>query len=151
MPKNSLSFTRKLINSFVFCLCCSTALEAAENSQSMETFSLQGTNWQLLKLTVLGGFEFTPADPGDYVLNFRSENRLTGDSDCNSLSGTWVQEGTQLRFEPFVTTRRLCQPGSLHNNLVLYLKDVQTLQLRNDHLIMRTAVEGVEIEFESRD
>jgi len=147
----SHSSVRNLISLFGFCFCCSAALQAAENSATADTFSLQGTNWQLIKLTVLGGYEFTPADPGDYVLNFRSENRLTGDSDCNSLSGTWLQDGTNFRFEPFVTTRRLCQPGSLHNNLVLYLKDVQTLQLRNDHLIMHTAVEGVEIEFESRD
>ena len=37
--------------------------------------NLEDTNWQLLNMKVLGGFLFTPRDPSQYRLNFRSENR----------------------------------------------------------------------------
>ena len=35
---------------------------------------LEGTNWQLLNMKVLGGYLFTPEDPSQYRLNFRSDN-----------------------------------------------------------------------------
>lgn len=111
---------------------------------------LEGTNWQLVQMTVLGGFVFTPDDPGKYVLNFRSENRLTGVSDCNQISGSWQQQESTLRFDPFVSTRKLCPPGSLHNNLALYLKDAAVHEFRDDHMILTTTTEGVAIEFQAR-
>ena len=110
---------------------------------------LDVSNWRLVQMTVAGGFVFTPDDPGKYVLNFRSENRLTGTSDCNRITGSWQQEDTALRFEPFSTTRSLCPPGSLHNNLVLHLRDVVAHEFRDGHMFLSTTIEGVELEFES--
>ncbi len=118
---------------------------AAENAVTLE-----GTNWQLLNMKVLGGFLFTPDDPSKYRLNFRSENRLTGTSDCNTITGYYFQESAGFRFDPFVATRKLCPPGSLHNNLVLILKDVNSIEFREGRMYMTNGVEGVELEFEER-
>ena len=123
-------------------------VEEADVSPVAEITPLEGSNWQLVQLTVMGGFEFTPDDPGKYVLNFRSENRLTGTSDCNRISGSWQQEETVLRFEPFNATRSLCVPGSLHSNLALNLSNVVGHEFRAGHMILTTTTEGVEIEFE---
>tara|TARA_B100002003_G_scaffold251064_1_gene292870 strand:+ start:3074 stop:3541 length:468 start_codon:yes stop_codon:yes gene_type:complete len=123
-------------------------VEEAAASPVVEITPLEGSNWQLVQLTVMGGYEFTPDDPGKYVLNFRSENRLTGTSDCNRIGGSWQQEETVLRFEPFDAGRSLCQPGSLHNNLVLNLSNVVGHEFRAGHMILTTDTEGVEIEFE---
>jgi len=137
---------------FVVMAACSPAEQEVESNDVVpEIISLDGSNWQLVQLTVLGGFVFVPTDPSKYVLNFRSENRLTGTSDCNSIDGSWLQENTELRFEPFAVTSSLCPPGSLHNNLVLYLRDTAAYSFRDGHLLMTTPTEGVEIEFESRD
>lgn len=131
---------------------CSPAGEEGEtNEAEAQAASLEGTNWQLVQLTVLGGFVFTPVDANDYVLNFRSGNRLTGTSDCNSINGSWLQENDALHFDPFVTTTALCPPGSLHNNLVLYLKDVEAYHFEDGHLVLATSTDGIAIEFESRD
>ena len=119
-------------------------------AQAQEVMPLEGTNWQLVNLTVLGGFNFTPDDPGKYVLNFRSESRLTGSSDCNSLNGSWHQEGSALHFEPFSSTRKLCPPGSLHNNLLLYLRDTNAVKISSGHMVLTTDTDGVEMEFEAR-
>ncbi len=115
-----------------------------------EVITLEGTNWQLQNMKVLGGFLFTPNDPSLYRLNFRSENRLTGNSDCNTITGSYFQEGTDFRFDPFVSTRKLCSPGSLHNNLVLILKDVNAIEFRDGKLYMTNGYDGVELEFEER-
>lgn len=115
-----------------------------------EDVILEGTNWQLLNMRVLGGFLFTPDDPSQYRLNFRSDNRLTGTSDCNTITGYYFQEPSGFRFDPFVSTRKLCSPGSLHNNLVLILKDVNEIEFRDGKMYMTNGYEGVELEFEER-
>lgn len=112
--------------------------------------SLEGSNWQLVRMTVLGGYEFIPPEPAKYVLNFRSDGRLTGTSDCNDLGGLWIQEEFALRFEPFNTSRKLCAPGSLHNNLTLYLRNTTAFQMIDGNMFLSTTTEGVELEFESR-
>ena len=115
-----------------------------------EDAALEGTNWQLQSMKVLGGFLFTPDDPSLYRLNFRTENRLTGTSDCNTITGYYFQESTGFRFDPFVSTRKLCSPGSLHNNLVLILKDVNSIDFRDGKMYMTNGSDGVELEFETR-
>ena len=132
---------------------CGPAEQSANQggNSPAELIPLEASNWQLVQITVAGGFVFTPDDPAKYVLNFRSENRLTGTSDCNQITGSWQQEGTALRFEPFSATRSLCSPGSLHNTLILNLRDVLAHELRAGNMILTTPVEGVELEFETRN
>ena len=135
----------------VFTACSPAEQQGESNEVVAQLNTLEGSNWQLLKLTVLGGYEFIPEDHSKYVLNFRSDNRLTGTSDCNSINGSWLQEDAALRFDPFAATTSLCPPGSLHNNLILYLKDVSSHSFRDGHMVLTTTTEGIEIEFESRD
>ena len=135
----------------VVAACGPAEQDGESNNAASQVQSLEGSNWQLVQLTVPSGFAFVPEDHSKYVLNFRSESRLTGTSDCNSISGSWLQADTELRFDPFVATTSLCPPGSLHNNLALYLRDVSTLSFRDGHMILTTPTAGIEIEFESRD
>lgn len=134
-------------------VACSPAEQGVEEEASApaEIVALEGSNWQLVQVTVLGGFVFTADEPDKYVLNFRSENRLTGTSDCNQISGSWFQEGGGFRFDPFITSRKLCAPGSLHNNLVLNLKDANAHEFRDGHMFLTTPTEGIVIEFKNRD
>ena len=139
--------TRHLaLNTLLLLALSSNQLSLAQD----EVISLEGTNWQLLNMKVLGGFLFTPDDPSLYRLNFRSENRLTGTSDCNTITGAYFQEDTGFRFDPFVSTRKLCSPGSLHNNLALILKDVDAIEFRDGKMYMTNGYDGVELEFEVR-
>jgi len=136
---------------FVVLTACSPAVQEGESNDVVgQIMTLEGSNWQLVQLTVLGGYIFAPDENGKYVLNFRSENRLTGTSDCNSINGSWQQEDTALHFQPFSAGTSLCPPGSLHSYLALYLKDVDASSVRDGHLVLTTPTEGVEIEFEPR-
>jgi len=142
-------FLTSLLATFVSCGPTEQGGEKEAGNSVAEFVPLEGTNWQLVQLEVAGGFVFTPEEPGKYVLNFRSENRLTGTSDCNRITGSWQQESATLRFEPFSATKSLCVPGSLHNYLALNLGAVVTHTFRDGHMIMTTTTEGVEIEFEA--
>lgn len=135
----------------VLAACSPAGPEDESTDVVAEVIPLEGSNWQMVELTVLGGFVFVPDDPSKYVLNFRNGNRLTGTSDCNSIAGSWQQENTELHFEPFSSTTSLCAPGSLHSYLDMYLRDVEAHSFRDGHLVLTTPTEGIEIEFESRD
>lgn len=140
-----------LLSLLVLMAACSPADQDGESNDVVaQIIPLEGSNWQLVQLTVLGGFVFAPEDHSKYVLNFRSGNRLTGTSDCNSINGSWQQVDSALQFEPFSAGTSLCPPGSLHSYLTLYLKDVAAHSFRDGHLVLTTPTEGVEIEFEPR-
>lgn len=148
MIKTALS--RLKLATLVAAISFSSFISYAADSATSTADSLAGSNWQLVRMTVLGGYEFIPDDPTKYVLNFRSESRLTGTSDCNDLGGLWVQEQSALRFEPLSSSRKLCAPGSLHNNFALYLRDTQNFKMVNGNMLLSTTTDGVELEFESR-
>jgi heat shock protein HslJ len=143
---NKILPPRLVIGTLLLIALSSTQVGSAQE----EVIDLEGSNWQLLNMKVLGGFLFTPDDPSEYRLNFRSENRLTGTSDCNTITGSYFQESTAFRFDPFVSTRKLCAPGSLHNNLVLILKDVNAIEFRDGKMYMTNGYDGVELEFGER-
>lgn len=135
---------------FIVAITFCSSLSFAADAAVVATDSLENSNWQLVRMTVLGGYEFIPEDSTKYVLNFRSESRLTGTSDCNDLGGLWIQEGSALRFEPLSSSRKLCAPGSLHNNFSLYLRDTQAFTIVDGNLLLSTTIDEVELEFESR-
>jgi heat shock protein HslJ len=130
--------------------CLSSLAHSADIATAAQSPDLEESNWQLVRMVVLGGYEFIPTEPAKYVLNFRSDSRLTGSSDCNDLGGSWIQEGSALRFEPLSSTRKLCAPGSLHNNLYLYLRGTEAFKIVDGNMILSTTTDGVELEFESR-
>lgn len=133
----------------LLCLCIAV-LSGSIQINAQERASLENTNWQLVKMVVLGGFEFVPDDPAEYVINFRSDSRLTGTSDCNDFVGSWFQEGASLHFKPFAPSRKLCEPGSLHNNFTLLMRNVDASEMRGQHLVLTTTTDGLFLEFEAR-
>jgi len=134
----------------LFAACSPAEQEGGSNVEVVaEVESLEGSRWQLAQLTVLGGHVFEPDDPSKYDLYFRSGDRLTGSSDCNDIQGSWFQEADTLRFEPFRVTRALCAPGSLHNNLTLYMMNVSGYKLEGERLVLTTPTEEVAIEYKA--
>ena len=128
---------------------CDPATSEQANAAAEElaaTFTLEGTSWQLVRIVSIGGFEFVPEDGSGYVIRFRSGGRLTGDSDCNTLGATWIQDGNALTLEQFVTTNQLCPPGTMHNHFVSNIMNVQAFSQVDDMLIFTTHIEGVSIE-----
>ena len=118
----------------------------AEVEEQASSASMEGTSWELTGMIVLGGHVFTPDDPARYTLQFRSDNRLTGQSDCNRFTANWNrQEG--LSISDFSTTRSMCLAGSLHNFYTLYLRNANALERDGATMILRTPDEEVRLIF----
>jgi len=107
---------------------------------------LLDTSWELVDIVVLGGYVFEPEQPGDYTLRFRSEGRLTGQSDCNTFTANW-EAVENLVISNYNSTRSMCVAGSLHNYYSLYLRQVISANLSADNLVLETDTEGVRLEF----
>lgn len=108
--------------------------------------TLEGSTWELDELVALGGFVFEPDDSAKYTLNFRSDNRLTGKSDCNTYTANWNAE-QGFAITDFSSSRSLCIAGSLHNYYQLYMRDVTSLQQQNDALVLGTSTDEVRLSF----
>lgn len=86
--------------------------QAARADQPQATSAtLQDSYWKLVELqgkpvTLLAGQErevrITLASP---------DQRLMGFSGCNALGGSYVQNGTSLKFEKLASSMRLCEPA----------------------------------------
>jgi len=129
-------------------VACGPSEEGENANQAEEAVTFEGSAWQLVQINTTGDFVFTPDDSSKYTLQFRSENRLTGESDCNRLTGNWNQQDNQLSFEPFSSTRSLCLPGSLHNHFMSNLMNVDAYESSGGHLILSTTIPGVSLELE---
>lgn len=122
-------------------------LLTACGSGELDYAELEGSTWELTELFVMGGYDFSPDVPGDYTLRFEPDNRLRGNSDCNTFTGSWAAEETFTVTE-FDHTRSMCLSGSVHNFYVLYLADVVDLTMEEEMLVATTTTEGVRLVFQ---
>ncbi len=73
--------------------------------------SLNASSWYWLG--TIAGTEFvSPADPGNFNLEFLDGGQIAAQVDCNRGSSSWKQDGSTLRIGPLATTRMACPPGS---------------------------------------
>jgi heat shock protein HslJ len=129
-------------------VACGPSEEGESSGQEEEITTLEGTRWQLVQINTTGDFVFTPDDGSKYTLQFRTENRLTGVSDCNRLTGNWNQQDAELSFDPFSSTRSLCLPGSLHNHFMSNLINVNAYETTGGHLLLSTTIPEISLELE---
>lgn len=109
---------------------------------------LEGTSWQLSVIYGFNDSEFIPANPENYLLRFRMDNRLQIEADCNQAGATWNLEGNQLSLTELVTTRKLCLSPSLFNRYVMNLNRTESFEISEGRLIIRTTSTADWMEFE---
>lgn len=122
------------------------SLQVSFAAEDVESF--EGTSWKLVRIKSTNNAEFIPAEETSYLLRFRAEGRLVIESDCNAAGATWVQEADSLQLVDLVTTNKLCQAGSLHNRMISGLLSVNGYTRQGSNLILLTALQGVQLEFE---
>ncbi|MFA9405477.1 MAG: transporter substrate-binding domain-containing protein [Anaerolineales bacterium] len=69
---------------------------------------LIGPTWVLKEYTPLGGSATTPLDDPDSTVKFEVNNTVNGSGACNTYSGTFVSDGTNIDVEIGSITQTLC-------------------------------------------
>ena len=118
------------------------------NAQGEDSSPLENTSWQLVEIRSSSGTVQVPANPENYLLRFRLDDRAQISADCNEAGATWDHEGNSLRLTELVTTRKLCVAPSLFNSYIMHLQNTQQADLDTGRLTLSTENRLAELIFE---
>jgi len=114
--------------------------------------SLAGTAWQLVEIVSMNDRVDTPADRSLYTVEFKADNALQVNADCNRGIGTWTSMSPgQLQLGQIAVTQAQCSPESLHDRYLAQLPRVRSYVMKGGHLFLATMADGSIIEFEPMD
>jgi heat shock protein HslJ len=121
---------------------------AVYNAQSQD---LQGTSWNVISYnngkqavtSVMSGTSLTA--------DFGSDGTLSGNSGCNSYSGSYKLTGSQITVGPLASTKKFCSdPAGVMDQESQYLAALQTAatyQVEGSTLELRTQAGALEVQF----
>src|SRR5262245_31594457 len=130
-------------------LIASAAAAQSIKKTAIDSPSLAGTKWRLVKVQGSDGTTLTPDDRSKYTIAFGAYGQLTARVDCNRGRGRWKSSGSnQLEVGPLALTRAACRPGSLHDQFVKQWRSIQSYLVREAHLFLAPMGDGGIYEFE---
>jgi heat shock protein HslJ len=102
--------------------------------------ALAGVTWTAFEI------DGRPVDAGDSqrppsIALAGENNRVSGSTGCNRISGTYTQQGNTLRFGMLVMTRVACVPdrSATENAFVAAMEATTSQAIENQTLVLRDA------------
>lgn len=111
---------------------------------------LSGTQWRLVEIQSMDDAQGTKAapDPAKYTVAFGADGQAAYRLDCNRGTGTWKAtsspdgKGGTLTFGPIASTRALCGPPSLGEELARQMPNVRSFTIAGGKLNMALMADG---------
>ena len=104
-----------------FCLICLVGCGslAPTDELTVEPLALTSTKWVLGRIVPADGKVMFPDDPTKYTAEFDLEGKVNVRADCNYGNGNWSYlHPTRIDLSELALTRRMCLPGSLHDQFI---------------------------------
>lgn len=118
-------------------LLLSLAVSACSAPATQEPSDALIASW---KLTAYGPVDApVPAVEGVKAgLTFNADGKLTGNSGCNGLSGSYTVEGDQITFSPIASTRMACDQSIMEQETAIHqvLTGTASFQIENNQLTL---------------
>lgn len=128
-------------------LTLTAALSACGTPPSPSAPPLEGTSWTLVALGGQTLPTFEPARAPSLMLQ-AADKRLSGFTGCNRLMGSYMLQGTSLRFGQTATTRMACLGGpDVEGPYLKALEGVAAWRAVGDRLQLLDAGQQVVAEF----
>ena len=109
---------------------------------------LVGTAWQWVRSTDNSGKETKVAVPEKYTLQFfPADGKVAVKADCNNASGSFTADAHNLTIGLGPMTRAACPPGSLSDQFIKELGEVQTYLFDGSDLILGWKVDSGSMRF----
>lgn len=89
---------------------CQAAKDAFHGREPVFELSLAGDPWQIEDVNG-GGVDDAPLTLQFEAGAAGSDGRVSGQTGCNRISGSWFQQGGVVRFGPLAATRMMCAPA----------------------------------------
>jgi len=132
-------------------LAADGSLRATLAAQSQ---ALAGTRWRVTAIHNGQGAVASLVAGSTVTLAFDADGRASGSAGCNGFSAGYVQSGTQLRFQPAATARRMCPGDALMQQELAFLRaleGVATMRLEGARLELRTGSGALALALERDD
>jgi len=119
------------------------------NASSLES-ALAGTSWRLVEFQSMDDSVGTvrPADPSLYTMRLDADGTATLRLNCNRANGTWSAESGadpssgRFAFGPLTTTRALCPPPSLDQQIASQAEFIRSYLLNDGRLYLSLMADG---------
>lgn len=111
---------------------------------------LAGTRWRLVEIQSMDDAVGTtrPADPAAFTMTLNADGTVNMQLDCNRANGTWtvepsadVQSG-RFEFGPLATTRALCPPPRLDEQIAAQAQWIRGYLIRGGRLYLSLMADG---------
>ncbi len=104
---------------------------------------LAGATWQWTRSTDSSGKQTKVAAPGKYTLQFfPADGKVAVKADCNNAAGSFTADAQNISISLGPTTLAACPPGSLSDQFIKELGEVQTYLFDGADLILGTNAGG---------
>ncbi len=118
--------------------------------EAVATTELTGTAWVWQGLLLNDGTTKTPSDPTLYTLAFGADGRASIKADCNMANSAYKVDGKKLNFGLMATTLAACPPGSLYDEYLKRLGEVESYMLQDGKLILLLKMDSGNMKFAPR-
>ncbi|HQR09774.1 MAG TPA: META domain-containing protein [Casimicrobiaceae bacterium] len=108
--------------------------------------ALVGPEWQWQRTHLGAAPQVVAASPGRYTLAFQAGGRVNVRADCNSGSGSYEVNGTQMKFGAIALTRMMCPQGSQDGEFLRSLAQVTGYTIAGGELLL-TLADGATMRF----
>jgi heat shock protein HslJ len=95
---------------------------------------LSGKVWQWVKTTYTDGKTIDVPMPAQYTLDFQADGKVAIKADCNSVSGMYQVDASNLTITLGPSTRVACPPASLADEYLRELSEVAQYQVEGETL-----------------
>jgi copper homeostasis protein (lipoprotein) len=102
--------------------------------------SLTGTYWKLIEIRGQKVQPATGSKSEAHIILHPGENRVTGSSGCNSITGTFeINEKLGLVFSGMASTRMACPEMETENEFISMIQRIDSYSIRGDTLSLHRA------------
>jgi heat shock protein HslJ len=142
-------FVAAVLTSALMVSACQTDNTTSDAPIPTDVTGLDGTNWTLVEIQSPDDKTGTvrPDDPQKYTMSLGSDGKVSMKLNCNRGMGTW-QAGSaggnsgSFEFGPISTTKALCPPPSLDQQIARDAQYVRSYVLENNRLYLNLMADG---------
>ena len=100
----------------------------AGSAANGDVSKLTANTWVWIATNRTVGSDVTPKKPGAFTIQFGSDGRVSGKTDCNGFGGTYRTQGSALSFGSFMSTLMYCE-GSQESAYTSFLATVKSYEI----------------------
>ena len=103
--------------------------------------------WFWVSSTNSAGDQISPKDVEDFILTLTPDGRLTSTTDCNTVSGSYIQNQSSISVGNLISTKKSCKGRIFESSYISQLTLVSSFEVTGNALILYLANNSGEMTF----